>query len=443
MPHRRFDAVIFDLDGTLCDSEPFIAAAAAEALRRRYGIVVPREDFAPFVGGGDDWFISGAAAKHGVTADLAIDKPLTYEVYLELIPGALQPIRGALAFIAALRAAGLRVALATGSDLPKLRGNLAAIGLAETSFDVVVSADGITRKKPDPETFSVAIERLGLDAARCLVVEDARNGVLAGCAAGCEVLGIASSQSAESLLAAGARVVAPDYTEIPSEVLADLGLAWDDLGLVPGDPVAVAGPPTTVVFDLGGVLIDWSPRALFREYLADDAAVDAFLAEVGFSEWNATLDAGRPWAEAVADLAARHPHRRELIEAFHTRWAETLQGEITGTVELLRTLRDVGIRVLALSNWSSDTYVIASGVFPFLGWFDGITISGEVGVGKPDPRIFEHFIARFAVEPAGAVYIDDNAPNVAAAARLGFRAVRFTSPEALRDDLAAMGLPLR
>ena len=131
MPDRRFDAAIFDLDGTLCDSEPFIAAAAAEALRRRYGITVPREDFAPFVGGGDDWFISGAAAKHGVTADLAIDKPLTYEVYLELIPGALEPIAGSLAFLEALRSAGTRLALATGSDLPKLRGNLAAIGLAE------------------------------------------------------------------------------------------------------------------------------------------------------------------------------------------------------------------------------------------------------------------------------------------------------------------------
>ena len=95
MPTPRFDAVVFDLDGTLCDSEPFIAAAAAEALRRRYGITVPVEDFAPFVGAGDDRYISGGAAAHGVTADLAIDKPLTYEVYLELIPGALQPVAGA------------------------------------------------------------------------------------------------------------------------------------------------------------------------------------------------------------------------------------------------------------------------------------------------------------------------------------------------------------
>ena len=222
MSARRFDAVVFDLDGTLCDSEPFIAAAAAEALRRRYGIIVAVEDFAPFVGAGDDRFISGAAASHGVAADLAIDKPLTYEVYLELIPGALQPIAGAHAFVAMLRAAGLRLALATGSDRLKLRGNLAAIGLPEAAFDVVVSAEDVVRKKPDPEMFLAAAARLGLDPARCLVVEDARNGVLAGRAAGCEVLGIASSQAPGILLDAGARVVVPDYTAVPEDLLAEL-----------------------------------------------------------------------------------------------------------------------------------------------------------------------------------------------------------------------------
>jgi HAD superfamily hydrolase (TIGR01509 family) len=224
MPTRRFDGVIFDLDGTLCDSEPFIAAAAAEALRRRYGITLVREDFAPFVGAGDDRFISGAAALKGVTADLAIDKPLTYQVYLELIPGALQPIAGAHAFVAALHCASVRVALATGSDLPKLRGGLAAIGLPEDAFDAVVSAEDVERKKPDPEPFLLAARRLGLPPARCLVVEDARNGVLAGRAAGCEVLAISSSQAPGDLLDAGAATVVPDYTALPASLLADLGL---------------------------------------------------------------------------------------------------------------------------------------------------------------------------------------------------------------------------
>jgi cytidine deaminase len=221
---RTFDAVIFDMDGVLCDSEPFIAAAAAEALRRRYGIAVSPEDFLPFVGAGDDRFISGAAERHGVVVDLAIDKPLTYEIYLELIRVSLKPVGGVHGFLAEARAAGLRLAVATGSDRPKLNGNLAAIGIPESAFDVVVSAEQVTRKKPDPETFLRAVERLGLPASRCLVVEDARNGVKAGRAAGCAVLGITSSQAPDVLLGAGALAVAADFTAIPADVRTALGL---------------------------------------------------------------------------------------------------------------------------------------------------------------------------------------------------------------------------
>jgi len=224
VPSRAFDAVIFDMDGVLCDSEPFIAAAAAEMLRRRYGITVARADFLPFVGAGEDRFISGAAGRHGVTVDLAIDKPLTYEIYLELIRGSLEPIAGARAFLAVARAAGLRLALATSSDRPKLDGNLAAIGIPESTFDVLVSAEHVTHKKPHPETFLRAVERLGLPASRCLVVEDARNGVQAARAAGCPVLGITSSQPAALLLAEGALAVAPDFTALPGEVRTALGL---------------------------------------------------------------------------------------------------------------------------------------------------------------------------------------------------------------------------
>lgn len=224
MPTRSFDALILDMDGVLCDSEPFIAAAAGEMLRRRYGIVATRADFLPFVGAGEDRFISGAAERHGVTVDLAIDKPLTYEIYLDLIRGALQPIDGAREFLAVARAAGLRLALATSSDRPKLEGNLAAMGIPESTFDVVISAEHVTHKKPDPETFLRAVEQLGVPASRCLVVEDARNGVRAARAAGCAVLGISSSQPAAELLGEGALVVATDFTTVPTEVRAALGL---------------------------------------------------------------------------------------------------------------------------------------------------------------------------------------------------------------------------
>ena len=224
MGGRRFDAVAFDMDGVLCDSEPFIAAAAAEMLRRRYGIAVATEDFLPFVGTGEGRFISGAAAAHGVTVDLAVDKPLTYEIYLELIPGALRPIAGVHAFIAGLREAGLRLALATSADRRKLEGNLAAIGLPESTFDVVITAEHVTRTKPDPETFRLAAERLGVPPGRCLVVEDARNGVLAARAAGCEALGITSTLPAAVLAEAGAFATAPDFTALPGPLREALGL---------------------------------------------------------------------------------------------------------------------------------------------------------------------------------------------------------------------------
>ena len=201
---------------------------------------------------------------------------------------------------------------------------------------------------------------------------------------------------------------------------------------------------TTVVFDLGGVLIDWDPRHLYRQLMDDEAEVDAFLEEIGFAAWNAELDAGRSWPEAVESLATRYPHRRALIAAFHERWPETLGQEITGTVEILRELRQAGVRVVALSNWSADTFPVALERFAFLGWFEGIVLSGEVGVGKPDPKMFEALMARHAVDPAGAVYIDDSPANVATAARLGFRALRFTAPDDLRAELGALGvLPAR
>jgi cytidine deaminase len=225
MPARAFDAVIFDMDGVLCDSEPYWAAAATEMFRRRYGVAVASDDFLPFVGAGDDRYLAGTAEAHGVTADLAVDKALTYEIYLELIQGTMPPIRGVREFLADTREAGLLLAVATGSGRPKLDGNLAAIGVPEGTFDVVVSAEQITRKKPDPETFLHAIERLGVPATRCLVVEDARNGVLAGRAAGCAVLGILSSSPASVLLGAGAFTVAEDFTVVPDEVRSALGLA--------------------------------------------------------------------------------------------------------------------------------------------------------------------------------------------------------------------------
>jgi len=196
---------------------------------------------------------------------------------------------------------------------------------------------------------------------------------------------------------------------------------------------------TTVVFDLGGVLIDWDPRYLYRKLMAEDE-VEPFLTEVGFFAWNHAQDAGGPWSDAVEALATEHPHRRDLIAAFPDRFPETLGGAIEGTVALLEELRRAGTRLLALTNWSSETFPVARDTFGFLEHFEGIVVSGEEGVGKPDPALFQILLERYALVPHQTVFIDDSAANVSAAAELGLVALRFSDPGRLRADLSRLGL---
>jgi 2-haloacid dehalogenase len=209
-----------------------------------------------------------------------------------------------------------------------------------------------------------------------------------------------------------------------------------------GYGVSAASPvrPTTVVFDLGGVLVDWDPRYLYRRLFDDPDEMESFLAEVTTAEWNAHQDAGRPWAEAIELLVAEHPQRRELIEAFHRRWPEMLAGEIPGAVDVLADLRVAGVRLVALSNWSAEMFPVARERFDFLAWFEGIVISGDVGVNKPDHRIFDHLTEQFGIDPAAALFIDDSSANVDAAITLGFRAIQFTEATALRRDLVRLRL---
>jgi 2-haloacid dehalogenase len=199
--------------------------------------------------------------------------------------------------------------------------------------------------------------------------------------------------------------------------------------------------PAAVVFDLGGVLIDWDPRYLYRSLFGgDEAAMEAFLAEVTTPEWNSQQDAGRPWAEAIESLARDHPERRDLISAFWLRWTETLGDAIEPTVGILDDLRRAGLRLFALSNWSAETFPLARPRYPFLDWFEGIVISGELGLVKPDARIFEHLLTRYALDPASTVFIDDSEANVRTARELGMTAIRFDDPRELRQELTALGL---
>ena len=195
-----------------------------------------------------------------------------------------------------------------------------------------------------------------------------------------------------------------------------------------------------VVFDLGGVLIDWDPRYLYRKLLADEAAVEEFLATVCTPEWNAEQDRGRPFAEGVAELVERHPEHAAAIAAYHERWPEMVAGDIPGTVEVLAELRAAGVPLYALTNWSAETFAITRGRFEFLEWFDGLLVSGEERVTKPDPAIFQLLLDRFGLDPTATVFVDDSEANVAAARRLGFDAIGFTGHEELRRELVARRL---
>jgi HAD superfamily hydrolase (TIGR01509 family) len=210
MNNMKIQGVIFDMDGVLCDSEPLIAEAAGQMFREKYGVPATAADFHPFIGTGEERFLGGVAEKYGVALQPGVDKARTYAIYLELIVGRLQPLPGAHAFVAAARQRGLKLAVATSADRIKLHGNLTAIRLPESSFDAIITGSEVPRKKPHPDIFLLATERLGVSPADCLVVEDAPSGLQAGRAAGCACLGITSTFDAATLRAAGAAWIEPD-----------------------------------------------------------------------------------------------------------------------------------------------------------------------------------------------------------------------------------------
>ena len=209
-----------------------------------------------------------------------------------------------------------------------------------------------------------------------------------------------------------------------------------------GEGAAGAGARRrVVVFDLGGVLLEWNPRHLYRKLFAgDEAAMEAFLADVCSVAWNERQDAGRRFADAVDELMPRHADKRALIEAFGQRFGEMIPGPIAGTVAIFHELKRRNTPLYALSNWSSETFPPQRERFPFLAQFDGIVVSGDEGVIKPDPRIFRILFDRYAIAPHEAVFIDDNPANAAAASTLGVHGIHFRSPDALRTELAALGL---
>ena len=197
----------------------------------------------------------------------------------------------------------------------------------------------------------------------------------------------------------------------------------------------------TVIFDLGGVLLDWNPRHLYRQLFAgDEVAMEHFLATVCNGAWNVRQDAGRPVAEACALLSAEHPDKAHLIDAYYARHLDMIAGPIEGTIEIVAELRERGTKLYFLSNYSAETYPLALARFDFLSWFAGGVVSGEHGVIKPDPAIYRLLIERCAIDPHRAVFIDDIAVNAAAAKPFGIHGIHFTSADALRVELVGLGL---
>lgn len=206
-------AVIFDMDGVLCDSEPFIAEAACRMFLERHGAGVAPADFVSYIGTGEDRYLGGVAEKHGVRLDMPADKIRTYEIYLEIIRGRLPPLPGVHAFVAACRRRGLKLAVATSADRMKMEGNLREIGLPPDSFDACVMGEMIARKKPAPDIFLKAAELMEVPPPECMVVEDAPSGLRAAVAAGMRRLGLTTGFSDADLRAAGAEWTAAHLGE--------------------------------------------------------------------------------------------------------------------------------------------------------------------------------------------------------------------------------------
>jgi len=198
----------------------------------------------------------------------------------------------------------------------------------------------------------------------------------------------------------------------------------------------------TIIWDLGGVLIDWNPRYVFHEtYFESEDKREYFFAHICTNDWNEEQDAGRSIVEATQELVKKFPEWEKAIRDYYGRWTEMLKGPITESVDIFRRLKELGnYKMYALTNWQANLFDIALVRYDFLHWFDGRVVSGEEKTRKPFPDFYQRLLDRYGVDPSKALFIDDNLRNVKAAEELGISSIHFKNSVLLKQDLSAMNL---
>ena len=198
---------------------------------------------------------------------------------------------------------------------------------------------------------------------------------------------------------------------------------------------------TTIIFDLGGVLIDWNPSYVFDAMFDSEEEKKHFFENICTPDWNEMQDAGRPLQEATDLLVHEHPGWEKYIRAYYGRWEEMLGGPLQETVEIFRSLKEKNqFRFYALTNWSAELFPIALERYDFLSWFDGRLVSGEEKMRKPSPEFYNLLLERFNIKAEEAVFIDDNARNIYAAQAVGLKSIKFEDATQLKEELVAIGV---
>ena len=195
-----------------------------------------------------------------------------------------------------------------------------------------------------------------------------------------------------------------------------------------------------VIFDFGGVLIDWNPYYLYRKVIPNDNEIASFLQETGILDWNYTFDQGYPFSLGIAELSRRFPQHAELIRMFDERWLETLGTTFDATIELVKAVKARGIPVYGLTNWSSEKFEQVRPQYEFMNLFADIVVSGVEKIAKPDPRIYTLLLERNGLNAVDCLYIDDSKENCRAARQLGIHTVIYQSSAQIRQELVAHGL---